>query len=104
MNNRLFALPFLLASLLAGCGTPAVIKKVEDRPVENLKASENSKPIQFKKIVVKLKRGEHIGAMQTGLPCVPQGDLSWKGGRVNIDSDEFTEAFDLTGDFRTMGF
>lgn len=93
MNNRLFVLPFVLASLLAGCGTPAVIKKVEDRPVENLKASENSKPIQFKKIVVKLKRGEHIGAMQAGLLCVSQGDLNWKGGRISIDSDEFTDAF-----------
>jgi len=93
MNKMHFVLPLLLASLMAGCGTPAVIKKVEDRPVENLKASENSKPIQFTKIVVKLKRGEHIGAMQAGLLCVPQGDLNWKGGRISIDSDEFTDAF-----------
>lgn len=93
MNTKRFILPIVLASLVAGCGTPAVIKKVEDRPVENLKASENSKPIQFKKIVVKLKRGEHIGAMQAGLLCVPQSDLTWKGGRISIDSDEFTDAF-----------
>lgn len=93
MNNMHFVLPLLLASLLTGCGTPAVIKKVEDRPVENLRASENSKPIQFTKIVVKLKRGEHIGAMQAGLLCVPHGDLNWKGGRISIDSDEFTDAF-----------
>ena len=44
-------------------------------------------------MVVKLKRGEHVGALQVGLLCVPQGDLNWKGGRINIDSDEFTEAF-----------
>lgn len=93
MKDLRYLFPVVLVSLLTGCGTPAVIKKVEDRPVENLKASENSKPIQFTKIVVKLKRGEHIGAMQGGLLCVPQGDLNWKGGRISIDSDEFTDAF-----------
>lgn len=80
-------------TILGGCGTPAVIKTVEDKAVEDLKASENSKPIQFTKVVVKLKRGEHVGALQGGLLCVPNGDLYWKGGRINIDSDEFTEAF-----------
>lgn len=93
MNNRVLVSALILSSLLAGCGTPAVIKKVEDRPVENLRASENSKPIQFTKIVVKLKRGEHIGAMQAGVFCIPQGELNWKGGRISIDSDEFTDAF-----------
>lgn len=90
INNLL---PFILSTLLIGCGSPAVIKQVEDRPVENLHASENSKPIQFKKIVVRLKRGEHIGAMQAGLLCVPQGNLNWKGGRISIASDEFTDTF-----------
>jgi len=93
MNHLRYLFPVVLVSLMTGCGTPAVIKKVEDRPVENLKASESSKPIQFTKIVVKLKRGEHIGAMQAGLLCVSQGDLNWKGGRISIDSDEFTDAF-----------
>jgi S1-C subfamily serine protease len=95
MITRFFVLPIVLvASLLAGCmGTPAVIKEVADIPVENLRATKNSKPIQFKKIVVKLKRGEHIGAMQADLLCLPVGDLLWKGGRISIDSDEFTEAF-----------
>lgn len=84
---------FLISSLVAACGTPAVIKTVEDRNVDALKASTSAKPVQFSKVVVKLKRGEHIGAMQAGLLCVAQGDLNWKGGRISIDSDEFTEAF-----------
>jgi serine protease Do len=106
MNIRLFASALFFTMLLSGCGTPAVIKKVEDRPVENLQASENSKPIQFKKIVVKLKRGEHIGALQAGLLCLPQGNLNWKGGQVSIDSDEFTEVFKEELEkysFRTVG-
>ena len=45
------------------------------------------------KIVIKLKRGEHIGAWKAGVLCVPNGDLNWKGGKLNIDSDEFTETF-----------
>ena len=25
--------------------------------------------------------------------CIPNGELNWKGGKLNIDSDEFTDAF-----------
>ena len=80
---------------LAGCATPAVVKEVADKPVDSLDitAAANSKPIQLSKIVVKLKRGEHIGALQAGLLCVGQGELNWKGGKLSIDSDEFTDAF-----------
>jgi len=94
MKNYIkFILPILFA-ILSGCmGTPAIIKPVEDLKVDNLKNSETSKPIQFQKIVVKLKRGEHIGAWKGGALCIPNGDLNWKGGKLNIDSDEFTEAF-----------
>ncbi len=90
---RNLSLIVLVSMIVAGCATPAVIKKVEDRKVDDLTASASAKPIQFTKVVVKLKRGEHVGALQGGLLCVPQGDLTWKGGRMNIDSDEFTEAF-----------
>ncbi|WP_297358554.1 S1C family serine protease [Thauera sp.] len=106
MKNMRYLLPVFIFSLMTGCGTPAVIKTVEDRPVENLKASENSKPIQLTKIVVKLKRGEHVGALQAGLLCVSQGDLNWKGGRISIDSDEFTDAFKEElekSSFKTVG-
>lgn len=83
------------ASLLVGCGTSAVIKQVDDKPVEalDLRATSTSKPIQLSKVVVKLKRGEHVGALQGGLLCVPNGDLHWRGGRLSLDSEEFTDAF-----------
>lgn len=83
----------LLAAMLSSCGTPSNIKQVADKPVADLKADDNTKPIQLTKVVVKLKRGEHIGALKAGLLCVPHGNLNWKGGRVNVDSEEFTEAF-----------
>lgn len=82
MNTRLLSVVLAASALLFGCATPEIIKEVQDRPVENLKASENSKPIQFTKIVVKLKRGDHIGALEGGVFCVANSDLTWKGGRV----------------------
>lgn len=94
MRFKLMLVGIIMSFALSGCGgTSAVIKQVQDLPVEKLSASENSKPIQFTKIIVKMKRGEHIGAWKAGWFCVPKGDLTWKGGRLNLDSDEFTEAF-----------
>ena len=85
----------LAVTALAGCGTSAVIKDVQDKEVQqlDLKASAKSKPIQLSKVIVRLKRGEHVGALQGGLLCVPQADLNWKGGRLKLDSDDFTDAF-----------
>jgi serine protease Do len=92
---------------ISGCaGTASVIKDVGDKQVDNLKKPELAKPIQFTKIVVKLKRGEHIGAMQGGLMCISQGDINWKGGRVTVDTDDFTDTFkeELEKyDFKTVG-
>lgn len=90
-----FSLYIIIATILAGCGTSAVIKDVQDKPVQqlNIKASANSKPIQLSKVVVRLKRGKHIGALQGGLLCAPQTDLTWKGGRLKLDSDDLTDAF-----------
>lgn len=84
-----------LASVMYGCATPAVVKHVADKEVSSLdlNAATNSKPIQLSKVVVRMKRGEHIGALQAGLLCVGQGELNWRGGRMSLDSDEFTEAF-----------
>lgn len=94
-------------AFISGCaGTASVIKDVGDKQVDNLKKPELAKPIQFTKIVVKLKRGEHIGAMQGGLMCISQGDINWKGGRVTVDTDDFTDTFkeELEKyDFKTVG-
>lgn len=93
MKKKCIGLFTTLSFFLTGCSTSAIIKKVEDQSVENLKASENSKPIQFNKVVVKLKRGEYIGALQAGVFCLPHGDINWKGGKISIDADEFTDVF-----------
>ena len=53
----------------------------------------DAKPIQFKKVIVRLRRGEEVGKSFVGLACLPSGTVEWKGGRVNITDEEFTDAF-----------
>jgi serine protease Do len=99
MKNFTYTLKFaafsMMFGLLTGCGTSAVIKEVVDKKVDSLdlKAAANSKPIQLTKVVVKLKRGQHVGAVQGGPLCVGQGDLNWKAGKLSLDSEEFTDTF-----------
>lgn len=103
--HRLYLAPLLLFAL-SGCIAPAIIKPVEDKDLKNLVNGENAKPIQFSKIVVKLKRGEKVGAIQAGLLCVGHGELTWKGGKLSIDSDEFTDTFKEElekASFKTVG-
>ncbi|RDD60469.1 S1C family serine protease [Ferruginivarius sediminum] len=86
----------VLAGLLAlaGCGTPAQISNIKNPEPEAFAQFEKTvHPIQFKKIVVHLDRGQHIGAIEAGLACVPHGDLAWRGGRLALDPREFDEIF-----------
>jgi len=83
----------LLAAIVSGC-ISANVKQVAIRKTIDIETGVDAKPLLFKKVVVKLPRGHKIGAIQAGLLCIPQGQpLTWKGGRVNITSDDFTEAF-----------
>ena len=51
------------------------------------------KPVQLKKIIIKLPRGKKVGMYSAGLACVEQGALKWKGSKLNISSDDLTEIF-----------
>jgi serine protease Do len=55
--------------------------------------NEVVRPMEFKKIVVKLPKGENIGSLQGGLFCVDQAPLTWQGGRLILTGEEFTQAF-----------
>lgn len=88
---------------LVGCATPAIMNKdIQDRSAESLKADANVKRIQVAKVAVKVKRGEIIGAQESGIVCFPNGDLLWNLGRVNVDSEEFTDA--LTNELGKYAF
>lgn len=86
-------LGFLLVGVafLSGCAAP--VRQAEVRQAREVARGVDAKPIQFKKVVVKLRRGEEIGKSHAGLACIPNGKVEWKGGQVNITDDEFTEAF-----------
>jgi len=85
---------FVVSALLfsSACSTPTVNQVLAKDPIDILH-SEEAKPILFKKVVVKLKRGQEIGRLQGGLMCIDRGPLTWKGGKVNLTGDEFTEVF-----------
>lgn len=87
----LILLPVLL--YISGCASSAVIKQIESKQAIDVPISGVSKPIQFKKIVVKLNRGEDIGSVQSGILCVPRADLIWRGGRVDVSNEDFTDVF-----------
>ena len=78
--------------LLSGC-VAAPVKVVDGKVPRDVPVGATAKPIQFKKIVVKLKRGQSFGKLSVGLLCIPHGDLTWRGGRATISAEDFSEAF-----------
>lgn len=81
------------AAMAGGCASSANVQKVTDKPAIEVASPEQARPIQFRKIVIKLKRGEDIGAIESGLLCVPHGELVFRGGRMTLDGEELTETF-----------
>lgn len=79
--------------LLTACASKALITPITTPQHPTAKFLENSKPILFSKINIKLKKGEHIGALHTGMFCLPKENLTWKGGKFTLDAEDFTEAF-----------
>src|SRR5664280_114770 len=84
----------LLISLLTGCVSSTPVKHVsEAKPIE-VKKLEQKKPIMFRRIVVKIKRGEEVGTLYAGLLDVPQRKIFWqRGGLVNVTDSDFTDRF-----------
>ena len=86
-----------LCLTVAACvttGTPVLIASAPVATPRAIPAGAEAKPIQFRRIVVRLNRGTRIGTISGGYLCIPHGDLTWKsGGRVIINDDEFTDVF-----------
>lgn len=82
-----------LVAAAGGCASSANIQPVTDKPVIEVRQAEQTRPIQFRKIVIKLKRGEDIGAVESGLMCTPHAELTFRGGRMTLDSEELTDTF-----------
>lgn len=77
--------------LLFGCQTMEH-KQAEVKVAREIPTGVTAKPLQFKKVVVKLPRGTVIGQTRVGMLCLPGREITWTGGRAEL-SDEFTDAF-----------
>jgi S1-C subfamily serine protease len=86
-----------LCLTVAACVTTGTSVPIASAPVATprvIPAGAEAKPIQFRRVVVRLNRGTRIGSISGGYLCIPHGDLTWKsGGRVLINDDEFTDVF-----------
>lgn len=54
---------------------------------------ENTKPIAFRKIVLKLPRHKQIGSISAGGLCIERTPFTLSGGRYQLDSDKFNDIF-----------
>lgn len=93
MKKSLVTIMLFGVFLLAGCATCVDIKQVAQKTPISIPLNQEPKPIQFKKIVIKLKRGTDIGCVQAGFLCIPQRRLLWRGGRLDITSDDLSDIF-----------
>lgn len=93
MGSQKTWLYILFALTVSGCATPAEIKDVTEAEVRDIPLGQKTKPLQFKKIVIKMRRGTKIGAWEVGLLCIPQGELKYRGGKISFGGDELSEVF-----------
>nr|CRH05041.1 exported protein of unknown function[include trypsin domain] [Candidatus Magnetococcus massalia] len=87
----LLTLPLLLA--VAGCQTVQVKHVEEKAPIPISVSNEEARHVMFRKIKMKLKRGKIIGSYGSGLLCIPKGKVTWRGGRVNVTTEDLMEIF-----------
>ena len=87
------AVSILGGLLIVGCAAPIIVPKVADKPPLEIEARGEAKPIHFRKIVLKIGRGEKVGAEETGPFCLPTGELRFRRGRIMLTSRELTKVF-----------
>ena len=79
-------------AVLAACQVTTRQKAASLTPI-TVPAFEETKPIAFKRIVLKIPRNKSIGKVRVGLLCIPTGDLTRSGGRYALNSDIFNDVF-----------
>lgn len=61
--------------------------------VEALPEGSQTRPVQLSRVIVKLNRGEAFGRLKGGLLCIAAEPLIWKGGRVQLNTEDFSDIF-----------
>lgn len=83
----------LVCGFLAACTAPAQIQKVQEQEARIIKLGDTSKPIQFRKIVVRMPRNQVVGAVQINPLCMGETELTYRGGRVSIEDEAYSDVF-----------
>ena len=87
---------YLLLTLSVGILSACQVKTTQVAPTLDpvfVPAFESTKPIAFRKIVLKVPRHQPIGAVSVGVLCVARGEFTLSGGRHQLDTDKFNDIF-----------
>ena len=88
----LYLTPILCLGALLGCQTATTQVAPTLAPVV-VPAFEDTKPIAFRKIVLKVPRHQPIGTVSGGIFCIGHGEFTLSGGRHQLDTDRFNDIF-----------
>ncbi len=88
---RLAGAMLAVGLMVAACGVK--VQQAPQRSAIEVSDPAKARPVQFKKIVIKIKRGTEIGTA-----CPAGGEMVWpklyyRGGSLPVDESEFTRAF-----------
>lgn len=85
---------YLVLTLSVGILSACQVKTTQIAPTLDpvfVPAFESTKPIAFRKIVLKVPRHQPLGAVSVGVLCVPRGEFTLSGGRHQLDTDKFNK-------------
>jgi S1-C subfamily serine protease len=82
----------LVVVALGGCVATTSKKAASLQPI-SVPSFEETKPIAFRKIVVKVPRNTPIGSVGAGLSCMKYADFTPRGGRYSLDEELFNDIF-----------
>lgn len=84
----------MLCGALAGCVTPADIQQQPSPMPRMVAADMPPKPVQLRRVVIRMAHGTELGAASGGYLCVPRGTLKYTGSGTNdINDNRFTDTF-----------
>jgi serine protease Do len=83
--------------ILAGSEASAKEKKpkevIQEAPVRVIAVGDTAKPVQLRKVAMRLPRNKKIGSVQIGILCFPTEELTYRGGQIAIDDEQYTDVF-----------
>lgn len=87
-------LSLLSSFFISGCVSSTAIKNVNVKKAIEVPVLKEKKKIQFKRVVVKVKRGTEVGTIHGGWFDVPQEKYFWRrGGYFSFDDSDLDVVF-----------